>query len=110
MTHSYIYTSIHPGSGGDIFCVDLVAPVASSTGTPALPAAQQYVGHTAAVASLSLSFDGTMLVSGSRDGTVKVLFCVCMCMCVWMHALDGSMSVAGSRDGVDLCACAYSCI
>lgn len=63
------------GSDGDVYAVDLVAPVPSSTGTPALTAANRYVGHTGGVLSLSLSFDGSLLVSSSRDGTAKVWDC-----------------------------------
>jgi len=63
------------GSDGDVYAVDLVAPVPSASGTPALAAANRYVGHTGAVLSLSLSFDGSMLVSSSRDGTAKVWDC-----------------------------------
>jgi pre-rRNA-processing protein IPI3 len=60
------------GSDGLIHSLDLLAPLPSATGAPALAPAQKYAGHAAAVLCLAMSVDGCTLVSGSRDGTARV--------------------------------------
>lgn len=63
------------GSDGNVYVVDLASPVPSAAGGYSLSPPQVFKGHAGAVLSLSMSLDGSLLISGSKDGTAKVWDC-----------------------------------
>jgi hypothetical protein len=63
-------SSFWAGADGTIYAADLASPVLAVGGN-SLSLPQKLQGHTGAVISLAMSVDGSMLISGSRDGSAK---------------------------------------